>query len=344
MGNSIYKMRFNGSNWGGPTLVAQNSVYPSVSIGSTTAKYVYTNGAESPYTVTLSSETLSKKTTFAQDYYSRSLAIMNNPEEYLEVVLNKMFFRMKDGSKQRIDFESVSLDTFKLSTENAFNLMKSIKDLTIPVGADELVFDYKIRGENIEKVIEGNLSKINLTFGLDVPSKSIKRNKQNAIDVLNGNIKETKQEIIIPLSTLGAERGFDKIKVGMKLNELIAKKTTFASLGHIFDFNGLVDNKNLPKELATKTSSEIPTNFELQNYPNTFNPTTKISFSIPQKSQIKLKVFDVLGREITNLADGVYEIGKYEVTFDASKLPSGVYFYNLTTGSNSISKKMLLIK
>ena len=84
---------------------------------------------------------------------------MNNPEEYLEVVLNKMFFRMKDGSKQRIDFESVTLDTFELSTENAFNLMKSIKDLTIPVGADELVFDYKIRGENIEKVIEGNLSK-----------------------------------------------------------------------------------------------------------------------------------------------------------------------------------------
>jgi hypothetical protein len=342
--NSVYKMRFNGTYWNSPTLVASNSVYPSVSIGSTTSKYVYTNGTSSPYTVTLSSETLSKETTFAQDYYSRSLAIMNNSEEYLEVVLNKMYFKMKDGSKQIIDFESVSLDTFKLSTENAFNLMRSAKELTIPVGADELVFDYKIRGENIEKVIEGNQSNINLAFDLDVPSKSIKRNKQNSIDVLNGTIKETKQEIVIPLSALNLERGYDKIKVGMKLNGLIAKKTAFASLGHIFDFSGVLDNKNLPKEQVTKTSSEIPTNFVLQNYPNPFNPTTKISFSIPQKSQLKLKVFDVLGREVANLADGVYEVGKYEVTFDASKLSSGIYFYNLTTGSNSISKKMLLVK
>ena len=82
----------------------------------------------------------------------------------------------------------------------------------------------------------------------------------------------------------------------------------------------------------------------LGNYPNPFNPTTKISFSLPQKSQIKLKVFDVLGREIQILADGVYEAGKYEVEFNATNLPSGVYFYNFTSGSNSITKKMLLMK
>ncbi|MCL4551047.1 MAG: T9SS type A sorting domain-containing protein [Bacteroidetes bacterium] len=89
----------------------------------------------------------------------------------------------------------------------------------------------------------------------------------------------------------------------------------------------------------------LPTEFLLgDNYPNPFNPTTKISFSLPQKSQVKLKVFDVLGREIQILADGVYEAGKYEVEFNATNLPSGVYFYNLTTGTNSITKKMLLMK
>ncbi|MDQ7817818.1 MAG: S8/S53 family peptidase [Melioribacteraceae bacterium] len=344
IGNTIYKMRFNGSYWGGPTSVAENSVYPSVSIGSTTAKYVYTNGTSSPYTVTLSSETLSKEREFKPEVYSRSIAIMNNPEEYLEVVLNKMFFKTKDGSKQIIDFESVSLDTFKLTIENAFDLMQSVKDITIPADADELVFDYKIRGENLDKVINGNKNKINLTFSLDVDSKSKKMNTQSSVDVNNGIIEETKQEIVIPLCTLNLERGYDKIKVGMKLDKLNAKETTFASLGHIFDFNGAVDSKNLPKEQAIKTNSEVPTSFDLQNYPNPFNPTTKISFSIPQKSQIKLKVFDVLGREVANLAEGVYEGGKYEVTFDANKLPSGVYFYNLTIGSNSISKKMLLVK
>ncbi|MDF1612632.1 T9SS type A sorting domain-containing protein [Stygiobacter electus] len=91
--------------------------------------------------------------------------------------------------------------------------------------------------------------------------------------------------------------------------------------------------------------NEIPTSYSLgDNYPNPFNPTTKISFSLPQKSQIKLKVFDVLGREIQILADGVYEAGKYEVEFNATNLPNGVYFYNFTTGRNSITKKMMLIK
>ncbi|MCL4548400.1 MAG: T9SS type A sorting domain-containing protein [Bacteroidetes bacterium] len=102
-------------------------------------------------------------------------------------------------------------------------------------------------------------------------------------------------------------------------------------------------NKNIPSSVDNHT--EVLNTFELsQNYPNPFNPTTKISFSLPLKSQIKLKVFDVLGREIQILADGVYEAGKYEVEFKATNLPSGVYFYNLTTGSNSITKKMLLVK
>jgi hypothetical protein len=84
--------------------------------------------------------------------------------------------------------------------------------------------------------------------------------------------------------------------------------------------------------------------YSIDNYPNPFNPSTRISFTIPRKGNVKLRVFDVLGREVANLVDGFYEVGKYEVTFDASKLSSGVYFYNLTTGSNSISKKMLLVK
>jgi hypothetical protein len=101
---------------------------------------------------------------------------------------------------------------------------------------------------------------------------------------------------------------------------------------------------------ALKKQSEnnvnlIPFSFSLgNNYPNPFNPSTKISFTIPQKGNVKLRVFDLLGREITILADGVYEAGKHEVSFDAGNLPSGVYFYNLTTASSSISKKMLLLK
>jgi len=90
---------------------------------------------------------------------------------------------------------------------------------------------------------------------------------------------------------------------------------------------------------------EIPTAFELaQNYPNPFNPATKIDFSLPKRTQITMKVFDVLGREVLILANGVFEAGRHEIDFNASMLPSGVYFYNLRSGSNSMTKKLLLLK
>lgn len=81
-----------------------------------------------------------------------------------------------------------------------------------------------------------------------------------------------------------------------------------------------------------------------QNYPNPFNPTTTISYQLPENSFVTIKVYDLLGKEIETLVNENKSAGYYKVNFDASKLPSGVYFYNLTTGSNSISKKMLLMK
>jgi Secretion system C-terminal sorting domain len=90
---------------------------------------------------------------------------------------------------------------------------------------------------------------------------------------------------------------------------------------------------------------EIPSNYKLkQNYPNPFNPTTKISYSVPVKSQIELSVIDVLGREIVKLVNEVQDQGVYEASFDASNLPSGIYFYSLHAGEFTLTKKMMLLK
>jgi hypothetical protein len=89
----------------------------------------------------------------------------------------------------------------------------------------------------------------------------------------------------------------------------------------------------------------VPMRFELsQNYPNPFNPTTQIIYSVPQKSNVTLKVFNVLGVEVATLFSGVQDAGKHATTFDAAKLSSGVYFYRLQAGSVSITKKMLFVK
>jgi hypothetical protein len=94
-------------------------------------------------------------------------------------------------------------------------------------------------------------------------------------------------------------------------------------------------------------STEIPKTFSLsQNYPNPFNPATKITFSISGTSvaQTFLSVYDALGREVTNLVNQQLHPGIYEVSWDASAYPSGVYYYRLEAGSFSETKKMILLK
>jgi len=80
------------------------------------------------------------------------------------------------------------------------------------------------------------------------------------------------------------------------------------------------------------------------NYPNPFNPSTKITYSIPERSSVSLKVFDLLGSEVVELVKGEVETGAYEITFNASNLPSGVYFYQLQAGSFLQTRKMILLK
>jgi photosystem II stability/assembly factor-like uncharacterized protein len=81
-----------------------------------------------------------------------------------------------------------------------------------------------------------------------------------------------------------------------------------------------------------------------QNYPNPFNPSTLIQYTIPRQARVRLTVHDILGRQVAQLEDGVKQAGRYEVHWNASAFPSGVYFYRLQAGSFSETKKLLLLK
>lgn len=92
-------------------------------------------------------------------------------------------------------------------------------------------------------------------------------------------------------------------------------------------------------------TNDLPHEFSLsQNYPNPFNPTTVISYQLSAGSDVTLKVYDVLGREVATLVNQKQSAGKYSVTFDGSKLASGVYFYRLVAGSYIAVKKLVLLK
>ena len=92
-------------------------------------------------------------------------------------------------------------------------------------------------------------------------------------------------------------------------------------------------------------SSAAPKKFFVeQNYPNPFNPTTNIVFGIPKASQVTVKVYNITGQQVATLFDGYKAAGSYEITFDASHLTSGVYFYRIEAGSSSAVKRLMLVK
>jgi len=110
-----------------------------------------------------------------------------------------------------------------------------------------------------------------------------------------------------------------------------------SSAGNVAQWDGLLTGIN--------NNQTAPDKFELsQNYPNPFNPSTKISFSIPKSESVNLTVYDAEGREAAVLVNEHMDAGTHEVTFNASGLSSGIYFYTIKTTSFTSAKKMILAK
>jgi hypothetical protein len=105
--------------------------------------------------------------------------------------------------------------------------------------------------------------------------------------------------------------------------------------------------KNLPtqQKISFGNNETIPIEYDLtQNFPNPFNPNTIINYSIKDAGLVKIKVFDILGSEVSNLVNETKEAGNFAVEFNAANLPSGVYIYTLQVNGFTSSKKMLLMK
>jgi hypothetical protein len=109
-----------------------------------------------------------------------------------------------------------------------------------------------------------------------------------------------------------------------------------------------IENEDTTQYIITgirQENNQIPNAFSLsQNYPNPFNPSTIIKYSVPISGVVTLKVYNSLGQEIATLVNQEQNAGNYNITFDASKLASGVYMYRIQSGDFSLTKKMTLLK
>ena len=104
------------------------------------------------------------------------------------------------------------------------------------------------------------------------------------------------------------------------------------------------ENDSTAQRSEDEDAAPAESTFGLENYPNPFNPSTEIQFTLPEASRVTLAVYDVQGREVARLLDGQQEAGPHAVTFTAADLPTGTYIYRLTAGAVTESGRMVLMK
>lgn len=108
---------------------------------------------------------------------------------------------------------------------------------------------------------------------------------------------------------------------------------------------GIILKYNLTTGISERDVNNIPGKFILgQNYPNPFNPSTTINYSVPKTSSITIKIYDLLGNEVTTLVNEVKSAGNYSAIFNASKIASGTYFYRMTADNTIQTKKLIILK
>jgi hypothetical protein len=139
--------------------------------------------------------------------------------------------------------------------------------------------------------------------------------------------------------------GFDEVS---SQSATVSYNNTTSGVGLVNSSIPVIQTVNFSISQTTTSvtpSSEVVESYRLsQNYPNPFNPSTTITFALPQAGKTTLKVFNILGQEVVSLVDGYENGGIHQIVFNGDRLSSGVYFYQLKSGSFVQSKKMVLLK
>lgn len=166
-------------------------------------------------------------------------------------------------------------------------------------------------------------------------------------DVIIGsydNVEYTRN-IIFQYKNLGYEVNTEGIGNRIVKLRLILESNfdAFYALSLKYSTNNLLLKKYF-KQINYQGSLEVKDYNLSQNYPNPFNPITTIYYQIPKGEKVTLKVYDILGNEVSTLVEEYKEKGRYTATFDGSKLSSGVYIYSLVAGEYKKTNKMMLLK
>lgn len=151
---------------------------------------------------------------------------------------------------------------------------------------------------------------------------------------------ETEQRALIMLASLGGFSESQRATARQYLTELAQRYASLVDRGLLAALGGIMGGGS---EKITSDETRRP-ELSISNYPNPFNPSTVIRFTLPQDGFVTLRVFDLLSREVATLVNEHRTAGTHQVLFDASVLPSGMYFYRLEAAGVSAVQKMVLAR
>lgn len=294
------------------------------------------------------------------NYYFSAINSLNKKFEFVENNTPKYFYGrdiliVYTGKNKDTLFENSFIDSLKMFLDNGGKLFLSGQNIAEYFYTTNLDFLNNYLGINylrnasiFANKIYGKAGDI---FGKDIPNLRINGSE--------GAANETSVDIVESTSNFNVSFGFKTD--GTDATGGWRSYPSGAKLFYLgFGFESINDSLSSVKrnDLFSKVynwfmgQTSVPfeedisiKNFELyQNYPNPFNAMTKISFYIPEKSKVALKIYNLIGEYIGTLINDELERGHFTINFDANKLSSGVYFYKLETESKSIIRKMILLK
>ncbi|MCK9282197.1 MAG: S8 family serine peptidase [Melioribacteraceae bacterium] len=260
--------------------------------------------------------------------YGRTAVIQKDKNNYVYYLGGVMI------DKKKVRFRDY-VDTLEIHNENEMDERMTTETFHLEKGS---TLEFKNLSYIFEEETHKQVKNNNVSFSIEIVNQ-INEEKKNVLVVSNFDVGEiTDFESAYKVSFSNIEEGD---------YYLIVKSKTNGEAKFYLNNVAYEDPKEMKKELNQEIIIElngISESYLDECYPNPFNPATNISFTLKDGGKISLKVFDVLGKEVANLADGFYESGKHVATFNGSNLASGIYFTRLTTKNVVITKKMMLVK
>lgn len=200
--NQIYKMHYDGTYWGAPVFVGEGT-NPSVSVGNTTAKYVWTDGTTSPYQIKTSTETLSKTGlgTLAVAYHRATAVVDTASGAWFDMRLDKISVKTKTGKEFVIPFANAQEDPLTLTPAKAFDNLSSMP-VVLPADAESLLVSYWNSGNSLSAIKTASNP---LSVEIIVTNKSGNTIRMAALSAASENLPETKLLLTTPMSAFAGE-------------------------------------------------------------------------------------------------------------------------------------------